>query len=136
MSTNSTPPPTEPTVQPVPQPRSSVNDTDTTAMKTLTEWEALKNFGYWQPIDSAFIILQVMVMVFMGAFEFFDTPVLMNYILAGIVMGIFQLIWVTILVYRVAHFVLSLHSTVNLMPEESARMAAAYLSGKMGRSPM
>ena len=106
------------------------------AQKPYTEWEALKEAGWWVPYDWCILVLLGMVWVTTGFWFIFSTvtpeslsrpTVIITVLLFSITVKLF---WLITLVFRCSRFVLKAHADVAMMPEASARIAVAYLSGK------
>lgn len=96
----------------------------------MSQWEALKEAGWWRPFD--WVMLGIIVVVWITGFywKMFGDPSASGLIALLLTTIVFQLVWVTSLVFRCSWFVLRLHAEVATLPAESARIAVAYLSGQ------
>ena len=106
-----------------------MSDKTDTAVKP-SRLQAQISFGLFAPHDvfSAVVVIAAMAYAAVSWFVYGE----LARALACAVLSLFTLqVWTVLLVYRVAVFVLDLHSDVALMPESAARVAVAYLSGKM-----
>jgi len=98
----------------------------------ISEWDALKNFGWWRNYDWVMVVLVALVWVTGIFWKIFAEPSVLNLVALLLVNISLKLIWVISLVFRCSHFILSMHADIHLMPEAAARMAVAFLQGKKG----
>lgn len=94
----------------------------------VTKSEALKARGWIQPVDYIIIgvILTTLVTVFF--WWLFGAPTALN-IIAVVLVDIFVAqLWMILLIFRCACFVLETQADINLMPEASARIVAGYFN--------
>jgi len=97
---------------------------------SMTQAQALRQLGWIQPIDYALLLLVGLCWVTLLYWNIFGNPTPVQTLADCLVaFGLLQ-IWVIILVYRCAHFVLLLTATVNNMPEDAARMVVGFYSGR------
>lgn len=92
-------------------------------------WSALKQIGWWKPIDTtilAVILAHLVTAVFFVAFG------RMTYVVATV--GLLQILvllcaWCVMLLYRCMDFVIQLRASVEMIPFDSARIALGYMQG-------
>lgn len=102
----------------------------------LTPWQALKEAGWWTRYDWAMLAL-ILAMWVVTLFWLIFSPAssegtprsttLLFVFLASISLKLF---WLVSLVFRCSWFVLKAHADIAMLPQDAARIAVAYLSGK------
>lgn len=102
----------------------------------LTQWQALKEAGWWTPYDWFVTILFFSLWIVTGFWFLFSTPhpegpsrttVLLLIFMAG---QSLQMVWLISLAFRCSWFVLKAHADIAMLPHASARIAAAFLAGQ------
>jgi hypothetical protein len=96
----------------------------------MSQWTALKEAGWWKPFDTAILGLIVAVWVTGFYWKMFGDPGTSGLVALLLANVSFKLIWLISLVFRCSWFVLRLHADIATLPQESARIAVAYLSGQ------
>ena len=96
----------------------------------MTEREALRQVGWIQPIDFLIMTLVGVVWVTLLYWKIFSNPSAIQIISCCLVAFALVQLWVVILIFRCAHFVLLLTAHVNNMPDVAARMVSGYYSGR------
>lgn len=103
--------------------------------KPLTQWEALKEAGWWTRYDWVVLGLILALWIVTGFWLVFSpanpegtprTTILIVILLASISL---KLLWLISLIFRCSWFVLKAHADIAMLPNASARIAVAYLSG-------
>ncbi|MGV0949161.1 MAG: hypothetical protein ACOYB3_00715 [Azonexus sp.] len=99
------------------------------APQPADRWQALRQIGWWKPVDN--IILAVLAAHLVTGFFFlvfgklsFDVAVI-----GFLQMVIFLLAWCVILAYRCMDFVVQLRANIEMLPFDSARIAVGFLQG-------
>jgi hypothetical protein len=101
-----------------------------------TMWQALKEAGWWAAYDWTMLAVLVALWVTTGFWFLFSAAKpegasrLTVFIAVLLVSISVQLIWLLVAVFRCALFVLRLHADVAMLPNDAARIAVAFLSGK------
>lgn len=107
------------------EPRSTV-----VVQKPMSQWEALKEAGWWAGFDWTMSILLGAIWVTTLYWKIFGDPSLTALIVILLINVIIMLVWLLWAVMRCALFVLRLNADIATMPENAARIAVAFLSGK------
>ena len=103
--------------------------------KPMTQWQALKEAGWWTAFDWIILAVILAVWIVTGFWFLFHTStpestppltVLLVVLLANISL---KLVWLISLVFRCSWFVLKAHADIAMLPNASARIEVAYLSG-------
>ncbi len=97
--------------------------------KPMSELEALKQAGWWTPMDTTIIGVIGLIWLTGLYWKIFGQPEAMQLVALLMMTIILLLGWLIILVLRCARFVLRLHADIATLPQESARIAVAYLTG-------
>jgi hypothetical protein len=104
--------------------------------KPYTEWDALKEAGWWINYDWAVLITLATLWITAGFWFLFSTvtpestPRIAIFTVILLISVSIKLFWLITLVLRCSKFVLKAHAEIATMPEASARIAVAYMSGK------
>jgi hypothetical protein len=101
----------------------------------MSEWAALKEAGWWRRSDNMVIILLAATWMTGFYWKVFGDPETLHLIAFLLITIVIMLAWIISLVFRCSWFVLRLNADVALMPEQSARIAVAYLSGQPAPPP-
>jgi hypothetical protein len=96
----------------------------------MSQWRALKEAGWWAGYDSTMLTLIGLLWLTALYWKIFGHPTASSIIILLLVNISVMLAWLIWAVFRCALFVLRLHAEMAMMPENSARIAAAFLSGK------
>jgi hypothetical protein len=96
----------------------------------LTEQQALRKVGWIQPIDYFILFCVLGVFVTLLYWNIFASPTVSQTIGCCLIAYALVQLWVVILVFRCAHFVLLLTAYVNTLPETAAKLVIAYYSGR------
>jgi hypothetical protein len=94
-----------------------------------TKFQALKERGWWQPLDWIMLGLFGSSLITLFFWRVFGAPTTLNVIAVLLVDILVALAWLIILSFRCACFVLETQADINLMPESAARIAAAFITG-------
>lgn len=96
----------------------------------MSQWTALKEAGWWTSFDWTMLVLIVTLWITAIYWKIFGHPTAGNLIALLLVNISLKLVWLICLVFRCSWFVLRLNADIATMPQESARIAVAYLSGQ------
>lgn len=116
--------------QTAPQAQSTV-----VVQKPMTEWEALKEAGWWGRFDWIMLGLIGALWVTTGFYFLFSTPRpegsprLLLFAVVLLLNVSLKLVWAIAASFRCAYFILKAHADIALMPNNAARIAAAFLAG-------
>lgn len=95
----------------------------------MSRYQALRAINFIAVSDYVIAALIAFTLVTLFFWNLFGDPTLVNVIVCFmVILGLAQ-IWAITLMYRCAHFVITLQTTVSLLPEQSARIALAALQG-------
>jgi hypothetical protein len=95
----------------------------------MSQWQALKEAGWWSPMDWTMLVVIGLVWLSGLYWKIFGDPGALQFIALLLVTIILMLLWIIVLILRGSLFVLRTHADIATLPEASARIAAAYLSG-------
>ena len=95
----------------------------------MSQWQALKEAGWWSPMDWTMLVVIGLVWLTALYWKVFGDPGALQLIAFLLITIIIMLLWLIVLVLRGSLFVLRTHADIATLPEASARIAAAYLSG-------
>jgi hypothetical protein len=101
----------------------------------LSQWEALKQAGWWRPFDWAMLALISAVWLTGFYWKVFGNPGIEGFIALLLVNISLLLVWIISLVFRCSWFVLRLNADIATLPTDAARIAVAYLSGQTPPPP-
>ena len=101
----------------------------------LSQWEALKQAGWWRPFDWMMLVVIAAVWITGFYWKMFGNPGTEGFIALLLVNVSLLLIWLISLIFRCSWFVLRLHADIATMPIEAGRIAVAYLSGQAPPAP-
>ena len=95
-----------------------------------SQMEVLRSLGYWTGLDATCALIVTLTIFLTVTWNLFGDPDTLGNlaVLAGLLC--FLNVWVILLTFRVARFILETRAEINLMPEVSARIAVAYLQGQ------
>lgn len=94
----------------------------------MTKKQALRARGWIQPIDYIILALLATSLVTLFFWKVFGSPTALNLIAVVLVDIFIAQIWLILLIFRCACFVLETQADINLMPEASARIVAGYFN--------
>jgi hypothetical protein len=116
----------------IPTPPDSQPKTQSTVVvqPPMSQWEALKAAGWWTPFDWALLILIALIWVSGFYWTLFGEPGLLGAILLLLLSLSLKSVWLISLVFRCSWFVLRVNADIATMPQESARIAVAFLAGQ------
>ena len=107
------------------------------AQVSISQWQALKEAGWWTRYDWIIVSLILAVWVITGFWLLFSPAdpegvskkdlVLLAVFLVSLELKMF---WMLSLIFRCSWFVLKAHADIAMLPHASARIAVAYLAGK------
>lgn len=86
--------------------------------------------GWVTPIDYLFILLLLTTLVTLLFWEIFGAPSPWNVLSCVLTACGISQIWIVLLVFRCARFVLDITAYLNTLPEEAARIVMAAYSGR------
>jgi hypothetical protein len=121
---------------PAGEPQAPIQSTVVIKSPPLTQWQALKEAGWWTPYDWVMTGLIGLVGTTTAFWLIFSShgpesvPVTTGLILALLVKLDLLGIWIVSLAFRCSWFVLRVHADIAMLPHESARIAASFLAGK------
>ncbi len=97
--------------------------------KPLSELEALKQAGWWSPVDT--LIVGSICAAWLTGFYWvlFGHPEFIHFVALLLITVILLQSWLIVLILRCSRFVLRAHADIAMLPDASARIAVAYLSG-------
>ena len=98
--------------------------------KTMTRFQAQRQFGLLAPHDYVMLALIVMTWVTLGFWKLFGDPTANNLIAMAIVNIFFTQCWMIALIYRVLVWILDTNADINLMPEAAARIVVGFWEGR------
>lgn len=110
------------------QPQPKVQST-VVVQQPMSQWQALKEAGWWSGVDWTMIVLIGLVWLTGLYWKIFGDPGTLEFLALLLVTAILLLIWIVVLILRCSLFVLRTHADIATLPEASARIAVAYLSG-------
>lgn len=99
------------------------------APEPVDRWAALKQIGWWKPIDNILIgilLAHIVTGIFFAAFGRMSTSVAIIILLQ---MLVFLTAWCVVLAYRCMDFVVQLRANIEMLPFDSARIAVGFLQG-------
>lgn len=116
----------------IPTPEGKQPQTQSTVVvqPPMSQWAALKQAGWWTNADSVFVVIIAMLWITFIYWRIFGNPTTAGLIAFLLVNVSVKLVWLIFLVFRCSWFVLRLNADVAVMPEESARIAVAFLQGQ------
>ena len=116
----------------IPSPADKQPPTQSTVLipQPMSHWTALKEAGWWTGFDWTMLILIIVLWVTALYWKIFGHPGTSSLIALLLVNISLKLVWLICLVFRASWFVLRLNADIATMPQESARIAVAYLSGQ------
>jgi len=115
---------------PDPPGKQSVPQSTIVTEKELTIWEALKQAGWWMTFDWIMVILVALVWLVGANWKIFGNPTATQMITMLLLALNVKFVWLISLAFRCSYFVLKLNADVATLPQASARIAVAYLSGQ------
>ena len=110
-------------------------DTILAQQPPMTERQALREVGWIQGIDFFVMALVALVWITLLYWKIFSNPSPIQVLSCCLVAFALIQLWIVILVFRCAHFVLLLTAHVNNMPDVAARMVIGYYSGRQPPPP-
>lgn len=115
----------------IPTPPSKEPQTGSTLVvqQPMSQWSALKEAGWWAPYDWAIVIMITLLWITALYWCVFGHPSASGLIAFLLINISLKLIWIISLIFRCSWFVLRVHADIATLPQESARIAVAYLSG-------
>jgi small-conductance mechanosensitive channel len=120
--------PARPTLPPPPPANSAQAESPFTAVP-LTPAQAAVQAGLLKPYDAAMAAVILLCWVLTACWKIFGTPTALDIIAMILANIVFTQFWLISLVYRCAWFVLQTRADINLLPFESARLAANFMTG-------
>lgn len=96
----------------------------------MSQWTALKQAGWWTSYDWMILGLIGLLWITFIYWKIFGNPTTMGLVAFLLINVSFKLIWIISLIFRCSWFVLRLNADIAVMPEESARIAVAFLQGQ------
>ena len=95
----------------------------------LTPAQAAVQAGLLKPYDAVMAAVIFCCWLFAAMWKLLGTPTPMDMIALALANIVFTQFWLISLVYRCAWFVLQTRADINLLPFESARLAANFMTG-------
>lgn len=99
------------------------------APEPTDRWTALKQIGWWKPIDTALIavlLAHIVTGFFFAVFgKLTSTVAIIGLLQMLVILGA----WCVMLAYRCMDFVLQLRANIEMLPFDSARIAVGFLQG-------
>ncbi len=92
-------------------------------------WTALKQIGWWKPVDYVFIFLTVMPWVTGIFWRIFAHPGASQLVALFLFSITVLLVWAVALVYRCMDFVVQLRANIEMLPFDAARIAVGFIKG-------
>ncbi len=116
----------------IPTPTDKQPETRSTVVvqQPMSQWSALKEAGWWTPFDTTIGILILILWITALYWKLFGHPGVLGLIALLLINLNLIVIWLIALVFRASWFVLRLNADIATLPNESARIAVAYLSGQ------
>jgi len=115
---------------PTPEGKQPPTQSTVVVQQPMSQWSALKQAGWWTNADWTFLVLIAMLWVTFIYWKIFGNPTTEGLIAFLLVNVSVKLVWGIFLIFRCSWFVLRLNADVAVMPEESARIAVAFLQGQ------
>lgn len=115
---------------PTPADRQSKTQSTVVVQAPMSQWTALKEAGWWTQYD--WIMLSLIGFLWVTAFywKMFGNPDGNGLVALLLINVSLLLVWLISLVFRCSFFVLRLHAEIATLPEQSARIAVAFLAGQ------
>lgn len=116
----------------IPTPTEKQPNTQSTVVvqQPMSQWTALKEAGWWTSFDTTMGTLIGILWVTGLYWKLFGNPGTLGLIALLLVNLNLIVVWLIALVFRSSWFVLRLNADIATLPNESARIAVAYLSGQ------
>jgi uncharacterized PurR-regulated membrane protein YhhQ (DUF165 family) len=114
---------------PTPEDKQPKMQTNIVVQAPMTQWTALKAAGWWVSYD--WVMLGVIGVIFVTGiyWKIFGDPGAEGLIALLLATILILLVWIVSLVFRCSWFVLRLNADIATLPDQSARIAVAYLQG-------
>ena len=100
-----------------------------------SQYDALRQLGWIQPLDYIMMWLIAMAWLTVLAWKIFGQPTPWNILCCVMIAAVLTQLWTIILVFRCSHFVLLIQAYLNTLPEEAARIVMAAYSGQVIQKP-
>jgi hypothetical protein len=100
------------------------------AQPVMTQWQALRQVGWVQPIDFLILFVVFMVAVVTVCWAVFAAPTSAQLLYCAILVYAILQLWTILLIFRCMHFVIGTQAYLNNLPYEAARIAMAGLQGR------
>jgi hypothetical protein len=114
----------------IPTPAAPTAQNTVVTQPPMTVWDALKAAGWWTAYDWIMFLLVSSAWLGIIAWKLFGSPTIIQLLTVVLIALSLKLAWLISLVFRCSYFVLRLNAELATLPEASARIAVAYLSGK------
>lgn len=98
-------------------------------VQPFTELQALRMIGWWAGVDSLLLGMIIFIAITGVYWKVFGNPAPLPFLWLTLAVLIILQIWVIVLLYRIATFVLRCHADLKNMGPEAARLAVAFMSG-------
>lgn len=118
-----------PAIPPIPAVAPAAQAQAVVAPEPADRWQALKQIGWWKPIDTTILAILAAHLVSGFFFAVFGKLTATVAIIGLLQMLIFLGAWAVMLVYRCMDFVVQLRANIEMLPFDSARIAVGYLQG-------
>lgn len=93
-------------------------------------WTALKQIGWWKPIDTIVLVLLAANLI-TGFFFLVFGRLTFNVAIIGLLNELILLAaWAVVVIYRCMDFVVQLRANIEMLPFDSARIAMGFIQGR------
>lgn len=118
-----------PAMPPIQPSNPAIRPQAATVTEPTDRWSALKQIGWWKPVDS--IVIGILAAhIVSGLFFILFGKMTFNVFAIGMLqMILVSILWAVALIYRCMDFVVQLRANIEMLPFDSARIAVGYLQG-------
>ena len=99
------------------------------APQPTDRWQALRQIGWWKPIDNVILAALAAHLVTGVFFTVFGRMTFAVGVIGLLQMCLLLASWCVILAYRCMDFVVQLRANIEMLPFDSARIAVGFLQG-------
>lgn len=103
------------------------------AQPVMTQYQALREVGWIQPIDYMIAVLVAFSWLTIVAWYVFGHPSPWNVLCCCLVAFGLTQVWVVLLLFRCSHFVLLVQASMQNLPDDAARIVMGAYSGGQQR---
>ena len=114
---------------PTPEDKQPKMQTNIVVQAPMSQWSALKAAGWWMGYDWVMLGVIGFILVTGLYWKLFGDPGTEGLIALLLATILILLVWIVSLIFRCSWFVLRLNADIATLPDQSARIAVAYLQG-------